>query len=58
MTMSVSPLTRLSASKVFSRATEAPVSAPSSDTRLPSRRELWDRVRDQAEAASELPEQE
>lgn len=26
------------------------------DERLPSKRELWDRVRDQAVAASELPE--
>ena len=53
MTMSVSPF-----ATVFARAAQTPVSAPSDDPRLPSRRELWDRVRDQAEAASELPEQE
>lgn len=35
--------------------TPEPVAADADD-RLPSRRELWDRVRSQAEAASNLPD--
>ncbi|HEY9411349.1 MAG TPA: hypothetical protein VIP77_17350 [Jiangellaceae bacterium] len=35
--------------------TPDPVAADADD-RLPSRRELWDRVRSQAEAASNLPD--
>lgn len=36
--------------------TPDPVTADVADDRLPSRRELWDRVRSQAEAASNLPD--